>query len=240
MNPNPAPVAKQRSPVFYVFLGCGLMVLLMIVGGGVVCGGCLVGLNQMGKGIVDPQKREENVKKMLGGSPTGYYPLVTLSVPMVMDMAVLGDAPMVPDAGPPDVKRVIQYWRIISNDNTRQMKDWFDGKDVSADVFRRNSINVDVKDIVGRGVVKTGDGATVKYVATRGQVMNDFQGRGAHAQLSTLLDFECADTSSVRVGVWSERDLHPDKAADEIDPKGTVLDEAQIAPLVAQLRPCGQ
>src|SRR5439155_20425314 len=135
----------------------------------------------------------------------GYYPLMTISMPMLMDVAVLGDAPLDLDAGhAPNISRVLQYWRYIDNDNSRMMRDYFDGKDVPAEVFRRNNINVEVKDVIGKGVVKTGDGATVKYVASRGRVVSDFD-RGAPEHYNTLMGIECpgADTS-VRVAIWSE------------------------------------
>jgi len=237
MNPNPAPVAKQRSPLFYVAMGCGLMVLLMVVVVGVTCGGCLYEANKLGKGVMDPTQRDENVRKMLGKAPEGYYPIVTLPMPLVMDLAVLGDAPLIPDAGPPNFKRLFQYWRIIDNENSRQMKDYFDGKDVSADVFRRNSVNVEVTDVIGKGVVKTGDGAKVRYVASRGRMASDFERGGGAVHFNTLMNIECPDTS-VRVVVWSEKDPAPDKPAGEVDPKGTVLDESAISALMVQITPC--
>jgi len=242
VNPNPAPAAKApRSPAFYIAMGCGLMLLLMVLGIAGTCGGCLLLGRSVGKGFVDDTQKAENVKKFLGQAPQGYYPLIAVSIPMVMDQAILIDAPIVPDAGTPNFTRVLQFWRIIENENSKQMRDYFDGKTENAEVFPRNMVPIDVKDTIGKGVVKTGDGATVKYLATRGHISADFD-RGTMVQrLNTLMDIECPGADgSVRVMVWSEKDPHPDKSSEEVDPKGTVLDEAVIGALVAQIKPCSK
>lgn len=240
MNPNPAPIAKPpRSPAFYIALGCGLMMLLMVLGIAGTCGGCLLLGRSVGKGFVDDTQKAENVKKFLGQAPEGYYPVIAVSIPMVMDQAILIDAPIVPDAGVPNFTKVFQYWRIIENENSKQMRDYFDGKTENAEVFPRNMVPVDVKDVIGKGVVKTGDGATVKYIASRGHISADFDRGGNPMRLNTLLEIECSATDgSVRVAIWSEKDPHPDKPAEEVDPKGTVLDEAAITALMAQIKPC--
>jgi hypothetical protein len=240
VNQNPAPIAKPpRSPVFYIALGCGLMVLLMVLGVAGACGGCLLLGRSVGKGFVDDTQKAENVKKFLGKAPQGYYPVIAVSVPMMMDQAILIDAPLVADAGPPVFTKAIQYWRIIENENSKQMREYFDGKTDNTEVFPRNMVPVDVKDVIGKGVVKTGDGATVKYVATRGHISADFDRGSNPLRYNTLMGIECPGADgSVRVMIWSEKDPHPDKPAEEVDPKGTVLEESAIGSLVQQITPC--
>lgn len=238
MDPN-APVKKQRSPLFYVAIGCGGLMALILVGFAIA--GLL--LVRAGKGFVDgmtdPTQKAANVQKMLGTAPVGYYPVVTMSVPLFMDMALLGDREPLADGGIPDFDKGFMYFRIIANEQSNKAKDFFDGKDSDTSALKGSGVNVDAKDILRRGVLKTGNGTTVKYVATRGTM--DTQGQRqqeAKSGLNTVMYFECPGDTAVRMGVWMMKDLDPDLPTDQLQLEGTVADEGQIVGFIKPLTPC--
>jgi hypothetical protein len=241
MDPN-APVKPQRSPLFYVAIGCGGLLALILVG--FLVAGLL--LFRAGKGMVDgmtdPTQKAANVQKMLGAAPVGYFPMMTLSVPLFMDMALLGDKAMLADGGFAEFDRGFMYFRIIANEQSNRAKDFFDGKDNDTSALKGSGVNVDAKDILRRGALKTTNGTTVKYVATRGTM--DTQGQRqkeeAKSGLNTVMYFECPGDTAVRLGVWMMKDPDPDLATDQLKLDGTVADEGQIADFIKPLTPCGK
>lgn len=241
MDPN-APVKKQRSPLFYVLIGCGGLMLLIFIGFMLVAAIAYKGVKGMADGFTDPNQKAANVKKMLGDPPPGYHPMVTMSVPLFMDMALLGDKPMLADGGfPDDIDRQFMYFRVIATEQTSKAKDFFSGKDDDTSALRGSGINVDAKDILRRGTVKTGSGGTVRYVATRGTMQANAGRGGANdtiAGLNTLMSFECAGDTALRLGVWMMRDPTPNAAANELQLAGTVADEGEVASFIKPLNPC--
>ncbi|MBS1148871.1 MAG: hypothetical protein H6Q89_569 [Myxococcaceae bacterium] len=240
MDPN-APVKQQRSPLFYVAIGCGGLMALILVGFAVA--GLL--LVRAGKGLVegmtDPKQKAANVQKMLGTAPAGYYPVVTMSVPLFMDMALLGDKEPLEDGGFADFDKGFMYFRIIANEQSNKAKDFFDGKDSDTSALKGSGVNVDAKDILRRGALKTSNGTNVKYVATRGTM--DTQGQRREEQksgLNTVMYFECPGDTAVRMGVWMMRDLDPSLPTDQLKLEGTVADEAEIVGFIQPLTPCGK
>src|SRR5690242_16795199 len=90
---------KKTSPWLYVGIGCGVLLFLGI--GATVATVMFVGskFNELKEDMTNPVVRSEKVKKTLGVTefPEGYYPVMALSVPAIMDMAILStkspDAP---------------------------------------------------------------------------------------------------------------------------------------------------
>ena len=240
MDPN-APIKKQRSPLFYVLIGCGGLMLLIFLGF-VVMGLVLVkGAKDIAGGFTDPNQKAANVQKMLGTPPVGYHPLVTMSVPLFMDMAILGDQPMLPDAGFPEFDRQFIYFRVIATEQSTKAKDFFNGNDDDTAALRGSGVNVDAKDILRRGSLKTASGGVVKYVATRGTMETQGNGRGggdARPGINTLMYFECVGDTAMRLGVWMMKDPSPDAPAADLQLSGTVADEGEIATFIKPLNPC--
>jgi hypothetical protein len=240
MDPN-APVKQQRSPLFYVAVGCGGLMALILVGFAVAA----LLLVRAGKGLVDgmtdPTQKAANVQKMLGTAPVGYFPVVTMSVPLFMDMALLGDKEPLADGGFADFDKGFMYFRIIANEQSNKAKDFFDGKDNDTSALKGTGVNVDAKDILRRGALKTANGTTVKYVATRGTM--DTQGQRkveAKSGLNTVMYFECPGDTAVRMGVWMMQDMNPDLPTEQLQLDGTVADESQIVGFIKPLTPCGK
>ncbi len=240
MDPN-APVKKQRSPLFYIAIGCGGLLTLMFIAA--VVGGLLLarGVKNMAEDITDPSKKAANVQKMLGGTPPGYYPVLTFSIPMMMEMALLGDKPAPEDGGFADFERGFMYFRVIATEQTNHAQDFFDGKTSDTSALRGSGVNVDAKDVIKRGATKTGNGTVVKYVATRGTM--EMQGQGRHQGkpgLNTLMYFVCPGDTAVRIGAWMMPDPSPETPADKLPLAGTVADEDEQTKFLAPLTPCGK
>ena len=241
MDPN-APVKQQRSPLFYVLIGCGGLLALIMIGFAVA--GFLV--YRAGKGMVDgmtdPNQKAANVQKMLGAAPAGYHPVMTFSVPLMMDMAMLGDQPQLADGGFPEFDRQFIYFRVIANEQSNRAKEFFDGEGTDTSALQGSGVNVDAKDILRRGALKTANGTAVKYVATRG-TMDTQQGRArqdATPGLNTLMYYECNGDTAVRMGVWMMKDSTPELPAEQLQLDGTVADEAEIQQFIGPLAPCGK
>jgi hypothetical protein len=240
MDPN-APVTKQRSPLFYIAIGCGGLLALMVIGFVVMGLLAVRAVKGMADDVVDPTKKAANVAKMLGTAPAGYYPVMTFSVPLLMEMAVLGDQPPPEDGGFADFDKGFMYFRVIANDQSNKAKDFFDGKSDDTHALKSSGINVEAKDVLKRGTVKTGSGTVVKYVATRGTADTQGQGRrNGKAGLNTLMYFECPGDTAVRMGVWMMKDPDPSADADKLELSGTVADEAQMNGFLNPLTPCGK
>ena len=242
MDPN-APVKKQRSPLFYIAIGCGGLLVLIFIGFIAIVGLGAHFVKGMAEDITDPSKKAANVTKMLGAAPRGYYPVATLSVPMILDMAMLGDRPQPEDGGVGEYDRSFTYFRVIANEQSNQSKDFFDGKSSDTTALQHSGVNVEAKDVLKRGTVKTAGGTVVKYVATRGTMEMQVRGQGKRdgkPGINTLMYFECPVDNAVRIGVWSMQDAAPSKAVDELELRDTVADETEIAKFVQPLTPCGK
>src|SRR5688572_18279059 len=98
-------VQKKRSPWVYVGLGCGLAVLLLCGFGVLIVGGAIKMGKDWAEDMNDPTRRENKARKeamaTLGGIPEGYSAAVSFGVPMLFDMVMFIDAPLLADGGVP-------------------------------------------------------------------------------------------------------------------------------------------
>lgn len=85
---------ESRYTVWH-FIGCGCTVLvllaLLLAGGAIFFGKQMV--DGIKAGIQDPEVRDARARKILGYEelPEGYHPGISVSIPFVMEMAMLGD-----------------------------------------------------------------------------------------------------------------------------------------------------
>lgn len=236
METAPKP---QRSPWFYVLLGCGGLAGLICLGGALVVGGIVKMGKDIADGVVNPEERQLNAKKQLGSIPAGYTVVASLKIPLLMQTTVLTDRPALPDGGFGTIENAhtFSYFKVIANENTRRAKDFFSGKDTDPQTLAQSGINLDAKDLVKRGQL-TVDGRKFAWVASRGRV--DTGGEGTAEGLNNAILFECPGEDELQVGVWSQRDPAPEKAPEELELAGTVADEAELARFLKQMNPCGK
>lgn len=231
---TPDAPRKQRSPWFYVLLGCGGL-------GGLMCLGTAVVFLLMGKacndvraGITDPEQRRENALKQLGGLPTGYTVVASMSV-YVMQTTVLTDRAPLDDGGFSfeGDGRQFTYFRVMSNANNQPARDYLSGKSSDITALQRTGVNVSLKDTLKRGQL-TIDGRRFSYLSGRsdGDVATG-------PALHSFILFECPG-EELRVGVWTQADPDPKADADAVDVTGSVADEAQLIPFLKPMDPCGR
>ncbi|MFZ5438876.1 MAG: hypothetical protein ACOZQL_02645 [Myxococcota bacterium] len=236
METAPKP---QRSPWFYVLLGCGGLAGLICLGGALVVGGIAKMGKDLSDGVVNTEEKLANAKKQLGTLPEGYSVVVSLKVPFLMQTTVLTDRPPLEDGGfgLSENAHTFAYFKVISNENTRKARDFFSGKDTSPETLARSGISIDTKDIIKRGQL-TVEGRKLSWVASRGRM--DTGGEGSVEGLNNAILFECPGDDDLQVGVWSQRDPAPEKAAEQLELAGTVADEAELARFLKQMNPCGR
>lgn len=230
---------RKRSPWVYVALGCGgvlLLALLALVGVGVF-------VYRKGKQIEadmkDPAARDAKVRAVLGGEiPAGYYPVFSMSVPFLMDMAMLGDHPP-DDKGAPS-KRMeggFMYFSTITTGGQQdELKRYFEGKTDDAEALRRANVHIEAEETIRRGAVDI-RGQETLYLAQRGSfAMKETRSDG----LTTLIFVDCPQDTRQRMGIWFGADPAPDDPVDQVDWSGTVADETALRDFMGHFQLCGK
>lgn len=235
---SPSPVAKQRSPWVYVLLGCGGLAGLICLGTAIVLFGVGKAVKDVADGVNDPKERQANAIKQLGALPEGYSVVASLSIFGLMQTTMLTDREPLADGGfaMTGDGHTFTYFRVASNENNQKARDFFDGKDTDPRTLAQSGINIDAKDIVKRGKL-TVEGRKYTWVASRGRL--DTGAGGSADGLNNAILFECG-SDALQVGIWSQPDPDPKKAAEELDLAGTVADEAQLARFLKPMNPCGK
>lgn len=235
MNGTP----KRTSPWVYVAIGCGGALLLGVLG---IVGVGVYGYRkakQIEAEMKDPAARAAKVREVLGGDvPDGYYPVVALSVPFLLDMAMLGDHP--PDEKGAPNKRMDRGFVYVNSLGTGQQQDelkrYFEGKTDDAEVLRQTNIHIDADETIRRGVIDL-PGQSTLYLAQRGNfAMNDRRSHG----LTTLVFIDCPQDSRQRLGIWFGPDPAPGEPVDTVDWSGSVADETALRDFIGRFQLCGK
>lgn len=234
-----APVPRQRSPWFYVLLGCGGLAGLMCLGLGGSGLYCAKQGSDLMKGIADPQERQKNAVEQLGAVPPGYTVVASISVMGLMKTTLLTDQPLLPDGGIPSGGRQFVY--TYARGETGPVKAWLDGTDPQgqhlAESRMQLNLPVDPAQVFKRGQLQL-DGRRLFYLVARSAPPPGAQQRGGPA-LATVVTFDCPD-QVLRFGTWSEPDPTPGAGAEALRLEGTVADEAELAKFLKPITPCGR
>lgn len=175
MDPNRPRSSSTSSTLGWLGCGCGALVALALAG--------IVGMTWFGyrKGkeiertFKDPEARVEATRKVLPWRelPEGYHPAGAITIPMLMEMAILGDHEPEPgEAGHGEafedhglVYMSFNSW--ISDE--KELLQWLRGElKETPDWLRRSDATIDPDQVLKRGSVESG-GRTVFYVITRGE-----------------------------------------------------------------------
>lgn len=235
MNGEPK---KKTSPWVYVGIGCGvalLLAVLAVVGVGVLA---VRKGKQIEAEMKDPVAREAKVREVLGGDiPPGYYPVVSISIPLLMNMAMLGDHP--PDAkGAPskELERGFVYVNTLATGGQQdELKRYFEGKVDDPEALRRANIHIDAKETIRRGALDLPDQETL-YLAQRGSLAMD---KHRTEGLTTLIFIDCPADTRQRMGIWFGPDPSPDTAVESVDWSGSVADESAMREFMGHFKLCG-
>ncbi|WP_224363638.1 hypothetical protein [Hyalangium versicolor] len=233
---------KKRSPWLYVGIGCGVLLLLGI--GGTVAA-VMFGMSkfkEFTEDMADPVKRTEMAKKTLGADdlPEGYSAVVALSVPAIMDVALLmSGEPQEPSeqAEQAPVRTFVYFFiKASSLKDVEELRAFLEGRSDDASVLRRNHIDIQTREIIGRGVLQL-DGRRVLYLSQRG-VLRSSQNEDDGPGLNSLTFIECPGQNLLRMGLWHSPDPSPETPLDQLDVKGTPVDPEAIRAFMSHLNPC--
>jgi len=244
MDPYGRPQPKQTSPWVYIGVGCGVAVLLALIG--------IVGFTflvyrqgkQMAEGFKDPKIRESKTRQILPyeSLPAGYYAGGAMSIPFLMDFAVLTDQE--PKAGEqPDQGNYHQRSFIFMNmrhlrDNREKMERYLRGQAPAPEdgAWNKGNVNFHTKEVIRRGELKVG-GQNVLYQASRGEISH--KGEKENGVVTMVLP-ECPD-DRLRFGVWigPAPQGSEGKPVAETDYAGTPADPAAMQEFLGHFRLCG-
>jgi hypothetical protein len=245
------PQAKQTSPWVYVGVGCGLIVLLGLIA---VVGFTFLAYRQ-GKEMVDsfkdPKTREAKTRQVLPYTtlPAGYYAGGAMSIPFLMDFAVLTDREpttgQAPDQGNFEDRSFIFMNMRHLRDNREKMERYLRGEAPAPEdgAWSRSNINFHADKVIRRGQLEIG-GKTVLYQASRGDISHRHGAGGVSVgekkpSIVTMVLPECGD-GRLRFGVWIGPDPEqPAAAANDAVYAGTAADPAAIQDFLGHFQLCG-
>lgn len=230
-------MAQGRSPWVYVGIGCGALLLIVVVA--VAIGGFAVfqGFKKLGEEMNDPVAREARVKRVLGAEelPNGYHAGFAMSIPRVMELAMLGSRPPGATGENPDLgERGLIYVEFIGRQNEARLRDYFEGRTSDPDVLSQSNIQIDAREILQRGVIPS-DTRTLMYVTQRGSVSSyGVKGDG----ITSVILVDCPGDRRTRMAIWFGPDTEPNAESSELDLTGTPGDEVEIASFMGHFRVC--
>ncbi|UCF68499.1 MAG: hypothetical protein JSV80_04170 [Acidobacteriota bacterium] len=232
-------MAGKTSPWVYVGIGCLALVLVSVTCVGVGLFGFMRWARNLEQTIKDPVTREQRVKELLGidDIPDGYYAMLGMELPFIARVAMLSDrAPNEAGKISGFGERGFIYVDFIRKLGQKEaaLRDFFEGRRDDPSVLEESGINIDVDELIDRGVVQQ-DEAELLYVSQRGNVTaHGHSGRG----ITTLVLVECGIDKRMRLAVWFGPDPNPDARAAELDLTGTPADARAIADFMGQFRLC--
>jgi len=238
------PQPKQTSPWVYIGVGCGVAVLLALAG---IVGFTFLAYRQgkeMVEGFKDPKTREAKTRQVLpyDNLPAGYYAGGAMSIPFLMDFAVLTDKEPAAGEGP-DQGNYHERSFIFMNmrhlrDNREKMERYLRGEAPAPrdSPWGKSNVNFQAKEVIRRGEIQAG-GQKVLYQASRGEI--NHRGQSENGVVTMVLP-ECPG-DRLRFGIW----IGPAPAGSEgkpvaeVDYQGTPADPAAMQDFLGHFRLCG-
>lgn len=233
---------RRTSPWVWVAAGCGAAVVLLLIAGGAFLYFGVRMAREMEREMEDPRAREETAREVLGSEdlPPGYYPVMSFSVPFVMEMAILSD--IEPPPGPPadfrfDDRGFLYVEMLATGSQRREVERFFAGEIDQTEFLRRSSVNLHRGEVLQRGTVTVGE-IEIPYVAQRGS-LSFGHGGGDRESITTTVLVRCPGSSRLKLGMWFGDDPSPEAAGAELDLAGTTADPAALAEFLGHFRLCG-
>jgi hypothetical protein len=243
MDPN-RPPRDKTSPWMYVGCGCGIAVALVLA----AIAGFTYLAYRKGKEVEqtfkDPVKRAAKTREVLPYEelPAGYYPAGGITIPFVMDMAMFSDKEPKTGGGA-DQKNLdfgehgfmyMAFRSWMGRGKEHDLRDYIEGKGERPKWMNRSDVDLEARDILKRGQIEV-NGRTIYYAVSRGDVDRPHHHKRG---LVTFFTLDCPGDDRRRLGLWFGSDPDPDKAADEVDLKGTNGDPEQIKDFAGHFQFC--
>lgn len=248
MDPNysPMPQKKQTSPWVWVGVGCAVLVIFGVIA--VVSVGYIAfrGVKGMEEGFSNPAVREQRTRALLPYRelPAGYEPVGTMSIPFVMDMAILSDK----DTGAPreTTRRqesprigvhgfIYMRFRTFKPTARGEMDRYLSGEGAPPRWFQPGNVRLDSHEIVGHGKLTVGD-RQIAYSSRRGNI--NVNGRMREA-LTTVMGIDCPGSDRLHMALWIGPDPAPGKPATAEELAGSTADPKALADFLGHFDLCG-
>jgi hypothetical protein len=191
---------------------------------------------RMRQEMTNPASREAKAKAVLGCTeiPEGYHASLAVSVPFVMDLAILGDRE--PEGGKNARlfdRRGFVYIRTLRHRNAAEIESFFEGKAKVDQIVPGAGVEISGGKEIARGLLERSD-LKIRYLSKTGTLTT----RGESiAGITSFLLFECPGDSRSRMGIW----FGPDTSEGKTGPEryaGTPADESAIREFTSHLFPC--
>ncbi len=234
---------KKKSGLHYFGIGCLIVGVLGIIGGVVAVFWLVQWAGEVKETLRDPASREQQALDILGAErlPEGYYAMLGVRVPFLLETAILTDQQPDESEEPPDLgERGLLYFSMRSFGRDREELDaFFRGETDDPAVLQKHNVQLDLDERVASGAIERSSGP-VNWVSHRGD-MHSGRTRGRHQGLVTLLQIHCAADNRNRLGVWFAP--YPEEAADEseetpVSLAGSIADPASVEAFVGHFRFC--
>ena len=231
--------AERRSPWLYALFGClGLVAVIVVVIGVLAFVGVRTARN-IAADNEDPERRGQRALEILGAdeAPGGYHAVAVVSVPFVIDMAILSDLPAgaEPWAGGFGERGFYYVQALWGGDDLRA---FFDGETSEAQTLREMGLELDLEEHLERGDLDRQDVAA-RWATFRGSTM--FGPGEQIGELVTLIEFDCPGDERMRMGIWFGPAMETGDADETQDGDATdsVPGSAAIAAFLEPIHPCG-
>ena len=239
--PSPSQSSPRRT---YLGCGCGVLIGLVLLGYAGMTWMSYKAGDEFRTALRDPEARAEKTRQVLPyrDLPPGYYPWGSLSVPFLLQTAMLGSRePTAQDAETRNREPEIgERGFLYVNSRTP----FFSSKDASgaltssgegkSSTLKTANIEIQTSAVLGKGRVEAG-GQEVDYTVHRGTVTTGETGRPA---LAAMLRVDCPQDDRLRMGLWFVPDPAPDRKPEGAAFAGTPADPEAIREIAGYFRFC--
>ena len=200
---------KKTSPWVYIGVGCLILAIIGVVG----VGGALYVGYRWAQGvktaIEDPVARNAKVMEILGCKelPAGYHAALGISVPFLMDLAILSDKESLKKGEFPGFREhgLLYVSAIRAGREQKELRDYIESKDPNAKPPEKRTnridagkITFDVGDVIHKGIIET-EGPRLLYAVQRGSLTvkgERFEG------LAAMILVDCRSDEKMRQAIW--------------------------------------
>jgi hypothetical protein len=230
---------KKTSPWVYVGIGCGV---ILVVGLIFLAVAGFLGyrfVQSVERGLTDPEVKEARARDLLNVEqlPEGYNTLLSISIPLAMDLVVLSDKE--PDAAgriEGFTEKGFVYARVAALGNQRaELLEFLEGRNEDWDVLMQGGVDFERHEFLGRGRFDL-QGNEVVYASFRGDIEVERERLGG---IVTLFTIDCPGSGRIHLGLWFGSDPGTGNEVELPDLSGTPADEATLLPFLDQFRFCG-